>query len=228
MNDAQDEISQAFAAIRVEVDQAARDAGRAPEEVALLAASKTVEPARLEQALSIGHRRFCENRVQEAKVKWPDLRDRFPDIELHLVGPLQSNKIRDAVALFDVIQSVDRPKVLRAIARIADETGRAPGIFVQVNIGSEPQKAGILPEAADELIAEAHEVFGLRMLGLMCIPPTEGNPAPHFDRLKDMATRNRLKALSMGMSADFPLAVAHGATIVRVGSALFGQRLVQA
>ncbi|MEM6852365.1 MAG: YggS family pyridoxal phosphate-dependent enzyme [Pseudomonadota bacterium] len=189
----------------------------------IVAVSKRHDAARIDPALAAGARVFGENRVQEAASKWPALRARYPDIELHLVGALQTNKAKDAVALFDVIQTVDRAKLARAIAAEAERQKRAPRVFVQVNTGEEPQKSGVLPAGADALIAEVRELR-LELAGLMCLPPAGDDPAPHFEMLRDMAARHHLPALSMGMSGDFETAIAHGATHIRVGEAIFGPR----
>ena len=198
-------------------------AGRAPESVTLIAVSKVQPEDRITAVLDQGHRVFGENRVQEAEGRWPPLKDRYDGIELHLIGPLQSNKVRNAVELFDVIHSVDRPKIARAIARIAEEIGRTPQVFVQVNTGEEDQKSGVLPEDTDALVALCREL-GLPIRGLMCIPPVDETPSLHFALLARIAARNGLDDLSMGMSGDFEEAIAQGATHVRVGSAIFGER----
>ncbi|MDT8343564.1 MAG: YggS family pyridoxal phosphate-dependent enzyme [Thermohalobaculum sp.] len=213
----------ALADIRARISAAARAAGRDPAAITLVAVSKVQPAERIEAVLAEGHRVFGENRVQEAASRWPALRDRFPGVELHLIGPLQSNKVRQAVALFDVIQSVDRAKLARRLADAMAETGRHLPVFVQVNTGAEPQKAGCLPADTEALVADCRAA-GLEVRGLMCIPPADEPPAPHFARLADLAARCGLGALSMGMSGDFETAVAHGATHVRVGSALFGAR----
>lgn len=197
--------------------------GRGAESVTLIAVSKVQPLNRIESVLSQGHRVFGENRVQEAQGKWPDLRERFADVDLHLIGPLQSNKTRAAMDLFDAIHTVDRPKLARGIARIAQEIGDCPDIFVQVNTGDEGQKAGCGVDDADALIAECRDL-DLPLKGLMCIPPVDEAPSLHFALLAKIARRNDLEALSMGMSADFEDAIAHGATHVRVGSAIFGER----
>jgi hypothetical protein len=175
-------------------------------------------------ALNAGQRAFGENRVQEAEEKWPGLRSRFPDLRLHLIGPLQSNKVRKAVDVFDVIETVDRPKLARALANVMAETGRRPDCFIQVNTGAEDQKAGVLPQDADAFIAQCRDDFTLPVTGLMCIPPVDEEPSLHFQLLAEIAKRNGLAQLSMGMSADYEIAVAFGATHVRVGSAIFGTR----
>ena len=206
---------------------AAIAAERAPGDVRLIAVSKTHDGPRIVPAIDAGHRVFGENRVQEAAGKWPDLRAAHPDIELHLIGPLQTNKVRDAVALFDVIQTVDRPKLGRMIAEECARTGRAVACLIQVNTGEEPQKGGVAPTDAPALIDQCRDTFGLTVAGLMCIPPHDEEPAPHFALLADLAARHGLARLSMGMSADFEVAIAFGATEVRVGSAIFGARAAQ-
>jgi PLP dependent protein len=198
-------------------------AGRAPGSVTLIAVSKVQPAERVEAVLREGHRIFGENRVQEAQTRWPDFQARYDGIELHLVGPLQTNKARAAVEMFAAIHSLDRPKLATTLARLAQERGASPDIFIQVNTGAEPQKAGCLPDAADAFIAEAR-ALDLPLAGLMCIPPVDDDPAPHFRELARIAERNGLSGLSMGMSDDFELAVALGATHVRVGSAIFGAR----
>ncbi|WP_298566988.1 YggS family pyridoxal phosphate-dependent enzyme [uncultured Aliiroseovarius sp.] len=197
--------------------------GRAPGSTKLIAVSKVQPLERIVSVLEEGHRVFGENKVQEAAGKWPDLKARFDGVELHLIGPLQSNKTRQAMGLFDVIHSVDRPKLARAIARIAEEEGHCPKLFIQVNTGEEPQKAGIMPDDLDAFVAECRDL-GLPVVGLMCIPPVEEEPSLHFALLAKMAKRNGLTQLSMGMSSDFESAIAQGATHVRVGSAIFGER----
>lgn len=194
--------------------------------VQLVAVSKTYGAADILPILKAGQRCFGENRVQEAKEKWPQLRTLFPDVELHLIGPLQSNKAAEAVALFDVIQTIDRPKIAAALAKECKLQNRNLTFFVQVNTGAEVQKAGILPEAADSFIAQCIKDIGLNIVGLMCIPPIDQNPRPHFAMLKTIAQRNHLNHLSMGMSSDFEVAITEGATVVRVGSAIFGHRQI--
>jgi PLP dependent protein len=211
-------------AVRERIAQMARDCGRKPAEITLVCVSKTFDAAAIRPVLAAGERVFGENRVQEAQDKWPMLREEADGLELHLIGPLQSNKARQAVQLFDVIETVDRPKVAEALARELDRAGRIPRLFVQINTGSEPQKAGILPEAADAFLSSCHRDYGLKIEGLMCIPPVDDQASPHFALLNKIAARNGLAALSMGMSADFPLAIQLGATHVRVGSAIFGTR----
>lgn len=210
--------------VRKQIARACRDAGRESVSVNLLAISKTFGAPEILPVIEAGQRLFGENRVQEAKGKWPALRERFPGIELHLVGPLQSNKVKEALSLFDAIHSLDRPKLAAELAKEIQKTRKPPLLFVQVNTGAEPQKAGVLPEQADAFIRECREVYTLPVAGLMCIPPVEEAPAPHFALTKKIAERNGLKLLSMGMSADFASAIALGATHVRVGSAIFGSR----
>jgi pyridoxal phosphate enzyme (YggS family) len=217
-------VVERLGAVRAEIDKACREAGRATGSVTLIAISKTFGADVIRPALAAGQRVFGENRVQEARAKWPDLRAEFPGIELHLVGPLQSNKARDAVALFDFIHTVDRPKIAAALAEEIARQGRRPRLLVEVNTGAEPQKAGVLPEAADAFIAECREMYGLAIEGLMCIPPLDQAPAPHFALTAKIAKRNGLRLLSMGMSADFASAIGFGATHVRIGTAIFGER----
>jgi pyridoxal phosphate enzyme (YggS family) len=211
-------------AVLTEVNAACAAAGRDPSSVTLVTVSKTFPPDAIEPVLAAGQRVFGENRVQEAKQKWPDLRDRHPGIELHLIGPLQSNKAKEAVALFDFIHTVDRPSLCEALAKEFARQERRPVLFVEVNTGAEPQKAGVLPENVDAFVAACRETYGLEISGLMCIPPQDEAPAPHFALTAKIAARNGLKLLSMGMSADFTTAIAFGATHVRVGSAIFGHR----
>ncbi|MBN9531904.1 MAG: YggS family pyridoxal phosphate-dependent enzyme [Alphaproteobacteria bacterium] len=205
--------------------EAARKAAIAPApETRLIAVSKTHGMEMIRPVLDAGQRIFGENRVQEAKVKWPLLRAEFPDLELHLIGPLQSNKVREAVALFDVIHSLDRPKLAHALKQEMVREARAPKLFIQVNTGEEPQKAGIAPKDTPDFIALCRDELALPVIGLMCIPPADEAPAPHFALLAKLARENGLTALSMGMSADFEIAIRFGATHVRVGSAIFGAR----
>ncbi len=211
-------------AVHAEIADACEDAGRERSAVTLVAISKTFGEAEILPVLEAGQRAFGENRVQEAQSKWPALRERYPDIDLHLVGPLQSNKTKEAVALFDSIHSVDRPKIAAALAEEMAKQNRKPRLLVQVNTGAEPQKAGVLPEQADEFLKECREKFGLNIEGLMCIPPLNEGPSAHFALTQKIAKRNSLKLLSMGMSADFASAIKFGATHVRVGSAIFGER----
>jgi len=206
------------------IAEAARAAGRSPSDVTLVAVSKTHGADRVRELLEVGHRVFGENRVQEAEGKFPELKAAFPDLELHLIGPLQTNKARDAVALFDVIQSVDRDRLAAALAKEMEKLGRRPDCYIQVNTGEEPQKAGILPKDVDAFVALCRDQYKLPIVGLMCIPPVDEEPALHFALLAKMAARNGLARLSMGMSADYETAVRLGATHVRVGSALFGSR----
>ncbi len=213
-----------LADVRSRIVQAATDCRRDPQEIALVCVSKTFDAAAIRPVLEAGERIFGENRVQEALDKWPPLKAAFHGVELHLIGPLQSNKAREAVQFFDVIESVDRPKIAAAIAREIDRLGRAPRLYVQVNTGAEPQKAGILPQEADRFIASCRNDYGLAIEGLMCVPPVDDQASPHFALLGTIARRNGIAVLSMGMSADFPLAIQLGATHVRVGSAIFGAR----
>jgi pyridoxal phosphate enzyme (YggS family) len=215
-----------LANVRREIEKAANKAGREPGSVELVAISKTFGTESIRQVLASGQRVFGENRVQEAKAKWPELRVEYPDIELHLVGPLQTNKVKDAVELFDVIQTVDRMSLASELAKVIAKTGgrKLPRFFVQINTGEEPQKAGIAPGEADQFIHACRAQHGLVIEGLMCIPPADEAPAPHFALTKKIAERNGLKFLSMGMSADFETAINLGATHVRVGSAIFGSR----
>lgn len=210
--------------VKSEIATAAETAGRSPEHVTLVAVSKTHGTEKILTAIQAGQRVFGENRVQEADEKWPDLKAQYPDIRLHLIGPLQRNKAAVAVRLFDVIETIDRPKLARAVARHMDETGRRPDCYIQVNTGDEPQKAGVLPIDADNFIATCIEEFGLPVRGLMCIPPVDEEPSLHFALLNNIAKRNGLVSLSMGMSADYDIAVRFGATHVRVGTAIFGAR----
>lgn len=206
------------------IEKAAQTAGRAPASVRLIAVSKVQPLARIEAILDEGHRLFGENRVQEAQGKWPDLRERYNGVELHLIGPLQTNKVKPAMDLFDTIQSLDRNRLAVKIATEAQERGSCPDLYVQVNTGAEKQKAGILPDEADAFIARCREEMDLPVIGIMAIPPADEPPKPHFDLLAQIAERNGVSEISMGMSADFETAIAHGATSVRVGSALFGAR----
>lgn len=218
-------VTARLAEVRARIAQACADAGRAPESVKLIAVSKTFGAEHMAPALEAGQRLFGENRVQEAKGKWPALRAATPDIELHLIGPLQTNKVREALGLFDVIHTLDRPSLAQALAKeIARLEGPAPRLLVQVNTGEEPQKAGIPPQEADAFIAACREEHELTVSGLMCIPPADEPAAPHFALLAKIAARNGLDMLSMGMSGDFETAIMLGATHVRVGSAIFGGR----
>ena len=211
-------------AVRDRIAGAARDAGRPADAVSLVAVSKTHPEAAVRAALAAGQRVFGENRVQEALAKFPQLRREFPDLELHLIGPLQTNKIRDAVAHCDVIETVDRPRLAEALAREIERTGRRITCYIEVNTGEEAQKAGVFPAAADDFIRDCRDRLGLPIAGLMCIPPEHEEPALHFALLREIAKRNGLAVLSMGMSADFETAIRFGATHVRVGTAIFGAR----
>jgi PLP dependent protein len=213
-----------LARVRGEIAAACTDAKRDPASVTLIAVSKTFGAEAIEPVIAAGQRVFGENRVQEAKAKWPPLRAAHPGIALHLIGPLQSNKAKEAVALFDAIHSVDRPSIAEALAKEIAKQNRHPTLFVEVNTGEEPQKAGVLPHEADAFIKTCRETHGLTIAGLMCIPPFEEAPAPHFALAAKIAARNGLSLLSMGMSADFAAAIAFGATHVRVGTAIFGGR----
>jgi len=210
--------------VRADIARACRDAQRDAAEVTLIAVSKTFGPDVIAPVLAAGQRVFGENRVQEAKAKWPPMLSGHAGVELHLIGPLQSNKAKEAVALFDAIHAVDRASLCEALAKEIGRQARQPVLFVQINTGAESQKAGVLPQDADAFIAMCREKHGLNISGLMCIPPLDEAPGPHFALTAKIAKRNSLKLLSMGMSADFPLAVAFGATHVRVGSAIFGER----
>ena len=217
-------IAANLAAVQERIAEAARGADRAPDGVTLVAVSKTHPAASVRQALLAGHRVFGENRVQEAQAKYPELREEFPGLSLHLIGPLQTNKVRDAVAGFDVIESVDRLRLAQALAREMEHSGRRPPCLIEVNTGEEAQKAGIMPADADGFILECRERLELPIIGLMCVPPLDEEPAPHFALLREIARRNDLRILSMGMSADFEKAIRFGATHVRVGTAIFGAR----
>jgi pyridoxal phosphate enzyme (YggS family) len=211
-------------AVREDIARACRDARRDPATVTLVAVSKTFGADAIEPVIAAGQRVFGENRVQEAKAKWPPLVARHDGLELHLVGSLQSNKAKEAVALFDAIHAVDRESLAEALAKEIGKQGRRPLLFAEVNTGAEAQKSGVLPEAADDFLAACRDRYGLEISGLMCLPPYDEAPAPHFALTAKIAGRNGLKLLSMGMSADFPIAIAFGATHVRVGTAIFGQR----
>ena len=217
-------IAANLAAVKGRIAAAARTARRPDDEVALVAVSKTHPAEAVREALAAGHRVFGENRVQEAQAKYPALREAFPDLVLHLIGPLQTNKVRDAVALFDVIESVDRPRVAEALAREMKRTGRRLPCLIEVNIGEEPQKSGIMPAGADDFVADCRNRLGLPIVGLMCVPPLDREPSPYFALLREIARRTDLRLLSMGMSADFETAIRFGATHVRVGTAIFGAR----
>mgnify|MGYP001255441479 CR=1 FL=1 len=213
-----------LAAIRARIDKAARAAGRDPREVTLVAVSKTFGAEDISPLIEAGQRVFGENRVQEAAAKWPALKAGHADIELHLIGPLQTNKLAQALSLFDAIHTLDRERLAAALVKARAEGARLPRLFIQVNTGEEPQKAGVAPREADAFIARCREVHGLAIEGLMCIPPVDEEPALHFALLDKIARRNGLARLSMGMSGDFETAIALGATHVRIGSALFGSR----
>jgi pyridoxal phosphate enzyme (YggS family) len=214
----------ALADVKARIAAAARETGRDPASVHLIAVSKTFGPEAILPVLEAGHRLFGENRVQEAKAKWPELRARYPDLAVHLIGPLQSNKTREAVALFDAIHTVDRPKIARAIAEEQQHQAKRLKLFIQVNTGEEPQKAGVAPKETAAFLAHCRDDLGLDIAGLMCIPPVEEEPAVHFAFLAKLAGDLGLPELSMGMSGDFETAVQLGATYVRVGSAIFGAR----
>jgi pyridoxal phosphate enzyme (YggS family) len=213
-----------LAEVEAKLAAAARGANRAAGSVTLVAVSKTFEAVDIRPVIEAGQRVFGENRVQEAQGKWPAIRADWPDIALHLIGPLQSNKAKEAVALFDVIETVDREKIAAELAKEIAKQGKAPRLYVQVNTGSEPQKAGIEPREAVAFVARCHDVHGLAIEGLMCIPPADENPGPHFALLEKLAREVGIEKLSMGMSGDYELAIAFGATSVRVGSAIFGLR----
>ena len=217
-------IAENLSRVLDKIRRAAKATGRSSECVDLVAVSKTHPVSSIEAAVAAGQRVFGENRVQEISSKWPALKDKYPDSRLHLIGALQSNKAREAVSLCDVIETVDRPKLARLLARLMDEEGQRPACLVQVNTGEEPQKAGVLPADADAFIAACQNDYGLPITGLMCIPPAHEEPALHFAFLQNIAERNGLAILSMGMSADYEIAIRFGATHVRVGTAVFGAR----
>ena len=210
--------------VKAEIAAACSEANRNPDEVTLIAVSKTFSAAAIEPVVAAGQRVFGENRVQETKGKWPDLLARHPGLSLHLIGPLQSNKAKEAVAMFDAIHSVDRSSLCEALAKEIGRQGRMPQLFVEINTGAEAQKAGILPEDADAFLRACKDNYGLTIFGLMCIPPFDEAPAPHFALTAKIAARNGLTQLSMGMSADYRIAIQFGATHVRIGSAIFGAR----
>ena len=218
-------ISENIRAVKAKISAAAEGAERDPSSVSLLAVSKTIAEDKILEAIKAGHNKFGENRVQEAEQKWPDLRDAAGSLELHLIGSLQTNKTRAAVALFDVIETLDRLKLAHALAKEMAYLDRRIPCFIQVNTGEEPQKAGVLPNEADSFIGECLNVLDLPITGLMCIPPANEERSLHFALLRKIAERNGLPLLSMGMSADYEIAVAFGATHVRVGSAIFGERV---
>ncbi|WP_349358628.1 YggS family pyridoxal phosphate-dependent enzyme [Stappia sp.] len=213
-----------LADIRARIAAAAAEADRAPESTTLIAVSKTFDADAIRPVIAAGQRVFGENRVQEAQGKWPALKAETPDLELHLIGPLQSNKAKDAVALFDVIHTLDREKIARVLKSECERQGRALRFFIQVNTGAEPQKAGIAPEETPAFVTLCRDELGLDVAGLMCIPPVEDMPGPHFALLEKLARETGLEELSMGMSGDFESAIRFGATHVRVGSAIFGAR----
>lgn len=217
-------VADQYREVKGAIDKAIREANRSPDDVALVAVSKTHGEEAILPVIEAGQRVFGENKVQEAKAKWPSIRERYPDIELRLIGPLQSNKTAEAVALFDVIESVDREKIAREIAKEAKKQGRAPRLYVQVNTGEEDQKAGIPPKEAVAFVERCRGEHSLAIEGLMCIPPFEDNPGPHFALLAKLAKEAGLDKLSMGMSGDYETAIAFGATSVRVGTAIFGAR----
>jgi len=210
--------------VTTNVTAAEKAAGRDSGSVTLVAVSKTFDAEDIRPVILAGQRVFGENRVQEALAKWPRLKEKFPDIELHLIGPLQSNKAKEAVALFDVVETVDREKIAAELAKEMAKQGRKPRLYVQVNTGLEPQKAGIDPRETAAFVARCRDVHGLAIEGLMCIPPAEENPGPHFALLEKLAREAGVEKLSMGMSGDYEKAIAFGATAVRVGSAIFGER----
>jgi len=216
-------VLERFAEIKARMAKVAKEAGRA-DDTTLVAVTKTFGAEDILPVLEAGHRVYGENRVQEAEGKWPALRERFPGLELHLIGPLQSNKAADAVALFDVIETVDREKIARALKAEMDKQGKPLKLYVQVNTGLEPQKAGIAPDETARFVGLCRDELGLDIVGLMCIPPAEENPGPHFALLRKLARESDVAKLSMGMSSDFETAIGFGATSVRVGSAIFGSR----
>ncbi len=218
------QVASRLSEVRAEIARACKDAGRDPAGVTLIAVAKTFGADVIEPVIAEGQKIFGENRVQEAKAKWPPLKAKYPDLELHMVGSLQSNKAREAVALFDAIHSLDRQSLAEALAKEIAKQNRRPLLFVEINTGAEPQKAGVLPQDADAFLRRCREDWGLEVHGLMCIPPLNEAPAPHFALTAKIAARNGLKLLSMGMSADFPVAIAMGATHIRVGTAIFGER----
>jgi len=215
-----------LAHVRAQIARACREANRDAAEVTLIAVSKTFDAAAIEPVIAADQRVFGENRVQEAKAKWPPLTAKHDGLALHLIGPLQSNKTKEAVALFDAIHSVDRPSLCEALAKEIAKQGRKPLLFVEINTGAEAQKAGVLPQDADSFLAACRDKYGLTISGLMCIPPLDEAPGPHFALTAKIARRNGLRLLSMGMSADYITAIQLGATHVRVGSAIFGERTV--
>jgi pyridoxal phosphate enzyme (YggS family) len=220
----QSAVESPLAKVRNEIARACSEAARDPASVTLVAISKTFAADAIEPVIAQGQRVFGENRVQEAKAKWPPLLERHGCLKLHLVGPLQSNKAKEAVAMFEAIHSLDRPSLAEALAKEIAKQGRRPALFVEVNTGAEPQKAGVLPEEVDGFVAACRSRYGLEIAGLMCLPPAHEAPAPHFALTAKIARRNSLALLSMGMSADFAIAIQFGATHVRIGTAIFGER----
>ena len=218
------DVAANLAQVNGAIAAAAKAAGRGVDDAALVAVSKTQPATAIEPAIQAGQRIFGENRVQEAQGKWPDLKAAHGDVRLHLIGPLQTNKVREAVALFDVIETIDRPRLAAALAKEMARTDRHIDFMIQVNTGEEPQKAGVLPGEADAFIEQCRETYRLPVSGLMCIPPFDESPAPHFALLRELARDNGLRELSMGMSGDFEEAIRFGATMVRVGTAIFGAR----
>ena len=221
---AQADVAANLGSVKAEISAAAEAVGRSPGSVTLVAVTKTQPAERVRLALEAGHRVFGENRLQEAEGKWPELREEYPDARLHLIGPLQRNKVRRALHLFDVIESVDRLSLARFLADAMDQEDRRPDVLIQVNTGEEPQKHGVLPGAADAFIRSCTEEYGLPIAGLMCIPPMDEEPSLHFALLREMCRRHGLRELSMGMSSDYAIAVRFDATLVRVGTAIFGPR----
>jgi hypothetical protein len=217
-------IAARLALVRARIATLARDAGRDPDRVALMAVAKFHPAAAVEAALAAGHRLFGENRVQEAQAKYPALKAACPDLKLHLIGPLQTNKAADAVALFDAIETLDRPRLAETLAHEMARQHRRPDLFIEINTGEEPQKAGLWPGAADDFIRACRDTWGLPIVGLMCIPPEGEEPAPHFALLREIARRHGLERLSMGMSGDYEIAIPFGSTEVRIGTAIFGAR----
>ena len=220
------DVAANLAAVNAEVRETTRNAGRAPAEITLIAVCKGHPTSQILPALAAGHVAFGENRVQEASEKWRALRSDWPGAALHYIGALQTNKVRDAVAVADAIHAIDRPKLAQVLAREMERQGRRPACFIQVNTGAEPQKAGVLPKNLDALVAHCRDDLELPVVGLMCIPPAAEDPAPHFSLLRELAARHGLECLSMGMSADYRVAIALGATHVRIGTAIFGARPV--
>ena len=222
--DAAQSVAGTLKSVQARIAKAARSAGRNPDDVSLVAVSKVHSSSTIREALEAGHRLFGENRVQEAQEKWPPLREAYSDIQLHLIGPLQTNKVRDAVALFDVIETIDRPKLAAKLAEEMKAQNRSLPCFVQVNTGEEPQKAGVMPTDAERFIIECRDTYGLTVSGLMCIPPQDDEPSMHFAFLREIANRTSVPGLSMGMSADYEKAIELGATHIRLGTAVFGSR----